>query len=147
MQANRILEIGTGYGCATLWMAFAQPPAGKIWTIDPDVGRTDVARLYFESAGEAESIEVLNQPALELLETFPQRNLDIVFVDADTLEYRAYLDLAIPTLKRSGMLIFERCLLERPGMRDFNAMFLNHPDLAATILPLGDGLGIGARIR
>jgi caffeoyl-CoA O-methyltransferase len=26
MQANRILEIGTGYGYSTLWMALAQPP-------------------------------------------------------------------------------------------------------------------------
>ena len=38
MQANRILEIGTGYGYSTLWMALAQPPMGKIWTIDPDSG-------------------------------------------------------------------------------------------------------------
>ena len=159
MQANRILEIGTGYGCATLWMALAQPPAGKIWTIDPDVTRTDVARLYFESAGEAESIEVLNQPVVELLETFPQRNLDIVFINADPLQFGAYLDLAIPTLKRSGLVVVEHCLLagrvaqpELPSddehvraMRAFNRAFLTHADLAAAILPLGDGLGVGAR--
>jgi len=161
MQANRILEIGTAYGYSTLWMALAQPPAGIIWTIDHDAGRTDVARSYFERAGEAESIEVLNQPALELLENFPQRNLDIVFIDADKIEYRVYLDLAIPTLKRSGLVVIDNCLLrgrvaepERPGdapevraMRDFNSYFLSHPNLSATILPLGDGTGIGARIR
>ncbi|HEY9085964.1 MAG TPA: O-methyltransferase [Candidatus Tyrphobacter sp.] len=147
MQANRILEIGTGYGGATLWMALAQPPAGRIWTIDPDVAHTDIARLYFERAGEAGSIEVLNQPAIELLETFPQRNLDIVFISADPLQYREFLDLAVPTLKRSGLIVFEHCLRGGSVAHAFNAAFLAHPDLAATILPLGDGVGVGARIR
>jgi caffeoyl-CoA O-methyltransferase len=161
MQANRILEIGTAYGYSTLWMALAQPPMGTIWTIDLDVARTDVARSYFERAGEAASIEVLNQPALEVLENFPQRNLDIVFIDADKTEYRAYLDLAIPRLKRSGLVIVDNCLwhgdaakAERPddtpesrAIREFNRYFLAHPDLAATILPVGDGTGIGARVR
>ncbi|HUY40675.1 MAG TPA: O-methyltransferase [Candidatus Dormibacteraeota bacterium] len=161
MQANRILEIGTAYGYSTLWMALAQPPVGTIWTIDVDVARTDVARSYFERAGEAESIVVLNQNALEVLETFPHRNLDIVFIDADKTEYRAYLDLAIPRLKRSGLVIVDNCLWsgrvaqperaddtsETRALRDFNRYFLAHPDLAATILPLGDGTGIGARVR
>lgn len=161
MQANRILEIGTAYGYATLWMALAQPLVGKIWTIDPDVRRTDVARSYFERAGEADSIEVLNQSAFELLENFPQRNLDIVFIDADRLAYHNYLDLAVPTLKRSGLVIVDDCLLggrvaepertddaaEVRAMRAFNAHLLSHPDLAATILPLGGGTGIGVRVR
>jgi predicted O-methyltransferase YrrM len=30
-------------------------------------------------------------------------------------------------------------------MRAFNRAFLTHADLAAAILPLGDGLGVGAR--
>jgi predicted O-methyltransferase YrrM len=161
MQANRILEIGTAYGYSTLWMALAQPPVGTIWTIDVDVARTDVARSYFERAGEAESIVVLNQSALEVLENFPHRNLDIVFIDADKTEYRAYLDLAIPRLKRSGLVIVDNCLWsgrvaqperaddtsETRALRDFNRYFLAHPDLAATILPLGDGTGVGARVR
>lgn len=161
MQANRILEIGTAYGYSTLWMALAQPPVGTIWTIDVDRKRTDIARSYFERAGEADSIEVLNQPALEVLENFPHRNLDIVFIDADKTSYRRYLDLAIPRLKRSGLVLVDNCLWsgrvaqppspsdtqETRALRDFNWYFLSHPDLAATIIPLGDGTGIGARVR
>ena len=89
MQANRILEVGTGYGYSTLWMALAQPRVGRIWTIDPDAQRTDVARSYFQRAGEDDYIEVFNTPALELLENFPQRNLDIVFVAANEARVRA----------------------------------------------------------
>src|SRR5579863_3751257 len=87
MQANRILEVGTGYGYATLWMALAQPAVGRIWTIDSDAHRTDVAREYFRRASEDDYIEVFNTPVTELLENFPHRNLDIVFVAADKPEY------------------------------------------------------------
>ncbi len=161
MQASRILEIGTGYGYSTLWMAFAQPRMGKIWTIEPDAHRSDVALSYFRQAGEDDYIEIFNTPALELLENFPHRNLDIVFIDSDTTEYRTYLDLVVPMLKLSGLVIVDDCLLggrvaaetshdDDPAVRAmlaFNRYFLAHPELDATILPLGNGTGIGARRR
>jgi len=147
MQANRILEIGTAYGYSTLWMALAQPPVGTIWTIDPDVSRTDVALDYFRRAGEDDNITIMNSPALEILPNLPLRNLDIVYIDAVKSEYRDYLDLAIPMLKRSGLVIVDDMLGDLDAMRDFNEYFLNHPDLDATILPLGNGTGIGARVR
>lgn len=161
MQANRILEIGTAYGYSTLWMALALPPAGKIWTIDPDNERTAIATGYFERAGVREQIDLMNQPALEILPLFPQRNLDIVFIDAVKTEYEAYLELCLPLLKLSGLVVVDNLLwggrvAEKPhrdddanlrAIRKFNKVFLNHPSLDATILPLGDGTGIGARIR
>ncbi len=146
MQANRILEIGTGYGSATLWMALAQPPLGRIWTFDPDMDRSHIAASYFRRAGEDDFIEIVNQPALEVLPIFPQRNMDMVVVDAPKTEYSAYLEHCVPLLKLSGLAIFNGLLLHRTP-DDFNRTFLNHPDLDATILPLGGGLGIGARKR
>jgi caffeoyl-CoA O-methyltransferase len=158
MQASRILEVGTGYGYSTLWMALAQPQMGKIWTLDSDVAHTDVARSYFRRAGEDDYIEVLNTPGLQLLETFPQRNLDIAFIAAHKEHYDSYLELVIPMLKLSGLVILDGCLLEgrvaAPGRRDdgevrtmraFNERLLAHPALHATILPFGDGTAIGAR--
>lgn len=137
MQANRILEIGTGYGYATLHMALAQPPAGKIWTFDPDMERTQIARDYFDQAGVSDRIEIVNQPALDVLPIFPQRNLDIAFIDAPKTDYAAYLKQSLHVLKLSGLVILN-------GVHDPD-FFLNHPQLESTILPLGDGLGIAAR--
>lgn len=144
MQANRILEIGTACGYATLWMALAQPPIGKIWTFDPNIERTEVARSYFQRAGEDDNIEIINQPALEVLPVFPQRNMDIAFIDAQKSDYTAYLEHCIPLLKLSGLIIFNN-LLDHAGPGKFDRDFLHHPDLDATIIPLGSGLGIGAR--
>lgn len=145
MQANRILEIGTAYGYATLWMALAQPEIGKIWTFDPDIERTEIALTYFKRAGEDDNIEIVNQPALEVLPVFPQRNMDIVFIDAPRQDYSEYLEHCLPLLKLSGLIIFNNLMSRSAG--DFNREFLHHPDLDATIVPLGSGLGIGARKR
>lgn len=161
MQANRVLEIGTAYGYATMWMGLALPPAGKIWTLDPDIERTQVARSYFERAGISERIEVINQPAQVVLPSFPQHNFDIVFIDADKKEYREYLRHALPMLKLSGLLIAHNLFLggrvfAKPSAKDdaalksirrFNEAFLSHADLDATILPLAGGTGIGSRVR
>lgn len=144
MQANRILEVGTAYGGSTLWMAFAMPPAGRIWTIDPDLDRSQVALGFIERAGVRAAIEVINQPALEVLQAFNHRNLDIVFIDADPANYTSYLELCIPMLKRSGLVIVDDLL--NPAAERFNRTFLGHADLDATIIPVGKGVGIGARI-
>jgi predicted O-methyltransferase YrrM len=161
MQANRILEIGTAYGYSTLWMALAMPPAGQIWTIDPDVARTEIALDFLRRAGKANQVHVLNQPALEVLPTFPVRNLDIVFIDAVKSEYADYLELIVPMLKRSGLVIVDNLLwgghaaapasaddsAATVAIREFNQIFLGHSRLDATIVPIGDGVGIGARLE
>ena len=160
MQANRILELGTAYGYSTLWMALALPPAGRIWTIDPDMERTDIAASYFRRAGVEQRIEIVNTSALEVLGSFPQRNLDIVFIDAVKTEYEDYLEAVVPMLKRSGIVVIDNLLWsgragaapksgddeQTKAIRAFNKTFLNHPQLDATIVPIGDGIGIGARV-
>jgi predicted O-methyltransferase YrrM len=114
-----------------------------------------------ERGGVADKVDIINQPALEVLQMWSQRNLDIVFIDADKSEYPAYLDLAIPMLKRSGLVVVDNLLWGgeaggEPSVRDspdlrairsFNKVFLTHPQLDATIVPIGDGIGIGARIE
>ena len=64
-------------------------------------------------------------------------------------------------LKPSGLVIVDNLLWsgesaadpehgdseEMRAIREFNRIFLQHPQLDATIVPIGDGLGIGARIN
>ena len=161
MLATSILELGTAYGYSALCMAKWQPETGRIWTIDPDRDRTAVARRYFERAGVADRIEIIEQPALSVLPKLRQRQFDIVFIYAIKEEYADYLALSLPHLKRSGLVIVDNLLWHHrastppaegdeantKAIRRFNEIFLAHPDLRATIVPMGDGVGIGAKIR
>mgnify|MGYP001338146434 CR=1 FL=1 len=161
MLAASILELGTAYGCSTLWMARAQPETGRIWTIDPDLSRAEIARSFFERAGVADRIEMIHQPALEVLPKMQTRLFDIIFIDALKEEYPQYFELSIPLLKRSGLVILDNLLwhhqaaapaaADEPettkGIRRVTRMLFDHPELNATLLPLGDGVGVGAKLR
>jgi caffeoyl-CoA O-methyltransferase len=167
---RRILEIGTAYGYSTLWMALAMAPDGALTTIDPDRGRTDLARGYWRRAGVPDArITVVNRPALEALG--PQGDGDesrdddalkgpfeLVFIDALKEEYIDYLEAVLPRCEPGSLITADNVLWgghvagapspaagSRPAaateaLRSFNRYALGHPRLNASILPVGDGL-------
>ncbi|HEY7981731.1 MAG TPA: O-methyltransferase [Candidatus Eremiobacteraceae bacterium] len=159
-RADTILELGTAYGYSAIWMALAQSPAGRIWTIDPDIERTSIAKSYFERAGVGGRIEVINRPALEAIAALQHPTYDLVFIDALKAEYAGYLEAVLPHVRTSGVIVVDNLLWSHrvsgpfaPGeeantqaIRDFNRTFLSHPALRATIVPVGDGTGIGVKI-
>jgi len=159
-RADAILELGTAYGYSAIWMALAQSPAGRIWTIDPDVARTAIAKSYFERAGVAGRIEVINRPALDAIASMKHPKYDLIFIDALKPEYADYLEAVLPHVRTSGVVVVDNLLwshrVSAPAapaddastvaIRDFNRRFLSHPELRSVIVPVGDGTGIGIKI-
>ena len=150
---KRILEIGTAIGFSTLWMASGLPAGGRIDTIDPDRSRTDRARRYWLRAGVTDRVRVINEPALRVLPRLAP-GIDFAFIDAIKTEYVAYLDALLPKMAPGGMITVDNVLWsgriaagvhdeETDALRAFNEHFLRHEQLEATIVPIGDGLGIG----
>ena len=158
--AANILEIGTAFGHSTLWMARAQGAGGKIVTIDPDKDRTAIANSFFERAGVADRITIINQPALAVLPTLPRDSFDMVFIDALKEEYPQYLQAGLPLLKTSGTIVADNLLWGHAAslapdakdpdttkaIRRFYEELLRHPQLNATVVPIGDGLGFAVKI-
>ncbi len=149
----RVLEIGTAIGYSTAWMALALPPGGLITTIDPDVERTARARRFWRQLKVDARVEVINAPALEVLSDL-RPWFDACFLDAVKEEYAGYLAGALRLLKPGALILADNLLwggrVARAGtggdsatraLRAFNRKFLHHQRLAATILPVGDGLG------
>lgn len=159
LRPKNILEIGTAFGYSALWMARAQGPGGRILTIDPDRSRTDIAAEFFRKAGVSERIEIVNRPALDVLPELRPDSFDFVFIDALKEEYADYLRLAVPLLKRGGMIAADNLLWGHAasmppaandpaatlGIRTFNEALLHHPAFEATIVPIGDGLGLAVK--
>jgi predicted O-methyltransferase YrrM len=153
MAPKRVLEVGTAIGFSTLWMASALPAGGRIDTIDPDRSRTDRARRYWLRAGVTDRVRVINEPALRVLPRLAP-GIEFAFIDAIKTEYLAYLEALLPKMAPGGMITVDNVLWsgriaagvhdgDTDALRAFNEHFLRHPQLEATIVPVGDGLGIG----
>jgi predicted O-methyltransferase YrrM len=105
--ARTVLEIGTLGGFSAIWMARALPPGGRLLSLEIDPKHADVARKNLERAGVADRVEVRVGPALETLRSLandPRAPFDLVFLDADKVEYADYFSAVLP-LSRPGTVI------------------------------------------
>jgi len=158
--AKLIVEVGTAIGYGTLCLARGAPEA-RVISIDTDKERLARARGYLERAGKeiSERVELIEGPALEVLPRLPGP-VDLAYVDAVKTEYRRYLDLLLPRLRVSGLLVFDNLLwkghvAEPPeeddanadALRAFNGYLMIHPQLRASLLPLGDGVGLATKTK
>lgn len=158
--ARRIVEVGTAIGYSALWMASALPEDGSLVTIDPDAARTDRARDFWRRGGVDGRIRVVNGPALEVLPTLAGGGtFDLAFIDALKHEYQGYLDAVLPLLRHGGTVVVDNLLwsgrasgsapddgtADTKAVKAFNSAFVRDTRLVATILPVGDGLGLGVK--
>ncbi|HSM50610.1 MAG TPA: class I SAM-dependent methyltransferase [Thermoanaerobaculia bacterium] len=159
-RARRILELGAGRGDGTLALARGAPEATLV-AIEPEAQREPAARELLAAGLVAERVEwrVAN-PLSELGGlTGP---FEIVVLDASRAGARRWLDLALPLLAVRGVVVADRCLgggrladpepedLDDPGLKAlelFNPYLMNHPQLRAVMLPLGDGVAVATKSR
>ncbi|THV41715.1 O-methyltransferase [Glycomyces buryatensis] len=105
--AKRILELGTLGGYSAIWMARALPSDGHLVSLEFSPRHAEVASANVARAGLVGIVEIQVGPALESLPKLAESGVepfDMVFIDADKLNYPAYLDWAVK-LSRPGALI------------------------------------------
>ena len=160
ISARRALEIGMAIGYSVVHLARALPEGGTVVTIDPSDEMISRAEGYLARAGLRERVRVERGYALDVLPRLPG-TFDLVFIDAVKEEYADYLELALPLLREGGVVIADNLLwggqvagevrspdqtASTQALRNFNQLFVRHPQLLAQVLPLGDGLGYGVKI-
>ena len=160
IHAKRALDCGMAIGYSVIHLLRGMPDDGRVVTIDPSDEMIAAAKDYFTRAGVRDRVQIEKGYALEVI---PQLNetFDLVFIDAVKEEYRGYLDLSLPKLRTGGVVICDNLLwggrvagqnelndykTSTEALRDFNPYFVNHPQLRAVVLPVGDGLGYGVKI-
>ncbi len=109
VQARRILEIGMFTGFSALMMAAALPEDGELITCDVNVETSELARGFFDRSSFGKKITIRLGPALETVETL-QGPFDLVFIDADKENYRAYYEAALPLLAPNGVIAVDNVL-------------------------------------
>ncbi|MHC4829074.1 MAG: O-methyltransferase [Planctomycetota bacterium] len=163
VRPERALEIGTATGYSAIRLARAMPAWSNLDTIEIDMDIADRAWANFGEAGLQSRVNILRGPALQLLPQL-QHRFDLVFIDAKKSEYLACLTLALKLMPKGACVLIDNLLWSgrvATGHRDddptwrreatdalvqFNEAFLDHPELQAQILPIGDGMGLGVKV-
>ena len=90
-----VLEIGTFTGLSALSIALALPDDGKLVALDKNEGMNKIALDFFKKANLHNKIQTIIKPALDSLEELKNQKFDMVFIDADKLNYKEYYERSL----------------------------------------------------
>ena len=159
LQPRQILEIGTYTGYSALCLAEGLQPGGTLHTIDINEELEERVRGYFAEAGLADSIRYHIGNALDIIPTL-EATFDLVFIDADKINYATYYDLVIDKVRPGGVIIADNVLwsgkvLEKyrrkldedtKAVMDFNRKVHEDARVENILLPVRDGLLVARKI-
>ena len=151
---KKILEIGTFTGLSTLSMALALSDDGKIIALDKNEETNKVAIDFFKKANQDHKIKTLIKPALESLDEIKNEKFDLVFIDADKMNYIEYYERSLQLLNKNGLIIIDNVLWYgevvnennndkfTKNIKEFNSHISNDKRVEKLIIPLGDGMTV-----
>jgi predicted O-methyltransferase YrrM len=158
-QPERILEIGTYTGYATLCLAEGLPENGEIHTIEIDDEMEDFIREQFSQSPLKHKIHLHIGDARRVIPCL-EGSFDMVFIDADKRLYSEYYDLIFDRVRPGGIILADNTLwngkvLEPPpasdkqtqGIRIFNEKIKQDRRIEKVILPLRDGLTVIYKLK
>tara|TARA_B110000037_G_C17036371_1_gene471798 strand:+ start:408 stop:1043 length:636 start_codon:yes stop_codon:yes gene_type:complete len=156
VQAKRILEIGTYTGYSAICLAQGLNENGKLYTIDINAELEDMCRQYFDEAGLNETIDFRIGNALDIIPNIDEE-LDIVFIDADKLNYSNYYDLVIDKVRPGGFIIADNVLWsgkvcqkehdkDTAALHAYNVKITEDDRVENYLVPIRDGLMVARKL-
>ena len=151
---KNVLEIGTFTGLSALSIALALPDDGKLVALDKDEGTNKIALDFFKKANQDNKIQTIVKPALDSLDELKNNKFDMVFIDADKMNYKEYYERSLNLLDKGGLIIIDNVLWHGEvadddnldkytiNIRDFNTYVANDKRVEQIIVPLGDGMTV-----
>ena len=148
--AKNILEIGMFTGYSTLKMAEALPEDGEIHTCELMEKHVKTAENWFKKSNDGYKIVIHQGKAINQLDTFKIGSFDLIFIDADKINYPEYYRRSTALLKVGGISVLDNMLWngEVLNPKDDNAKALretaelikNNHRLESLLLPVRDGI-------
>lgn len=150
--ARRIFEMGSAIGYSTLWLARAAGEGGEVFYSDGNPDNAVRAAGYLRRAGLEDRVRILTGNSLDLLKE-TTGSFDMIFCDVDKHYYPAAFHLALPRIRKGGLLVADNVLwhgrVTRPpdtedtkGILEWNRLIYSSGDLVTTIVPLRDGVSV-----
>ena len=151
LGATRVLEVGMFTGFSALMMAAALPEDGRLTTCEINDKAIAFAERYFAKNPAGDKIEIKRGPAIDTLKTL-EPGYDLVFIDADKVNYTAYYELALELLSPNGVIVVDNVLWsgnvldpkdeDGRAIAAFNDHVRNDERVTSVMLTVRDGLSL-----
>ena len=157
-KIKKVLEIGTFTGLSTLSMALALPDNGEIIALDKNRETNKIAVNFFKKAEQDHKIKTIIKPALETLIKIRNKKFDLVFIDADKMNYKKYYEISLDLLNKGGLVIIDNVLWHgevvnkrindkfTENIRELNNFISEDKRIEKVIVPFGDGMSVCRKV-
>jgi predicted O-methyltransferase YrrM len=151
VNPERILEIGTFTGYATLCLAEGLRENGRIYTIDINLELEDMVRSNFKKSDLNSKIMYQIGDAKQIIPTLNE-TFDLVFIDADKKNNATYYEMIIDKVRSGGLILVDNVLWSGKVLDEavsdqktsiisqFNERVSSDQRVEKLILPVRDGL-------
>jgi predicted O-methyltransferase YrrM len=152
LKPTMILEIGTYTGYSAICLCKGLAENGKLITIDKNEEIEDRVREFFEQSEYKNQIYYRIGNAMEMVPQLDEQ-FDLVFIDADKINYANYFEMVIDKVKTGGFIMADNVLWsgkilgeirdkDTKALDDFNKKIASDKRIEKMILPLRDGITI-----
>lgn len=140
LRPNRILEIGTFTGYATLCLAEGLQEGGVLYTIDINEEQEERVSNYFSESQYGHQIDYRIGDAYDIIPAI-EGGFDLVFIDADKKRNLIYYNMLIDRVPSGGLILVDNVLWK-------GKVFLDNPDSQTKqILELNQTLAVDNRVE
>lgn len=157
--ARRVLELGSGFGYSTYFLARAVGEHGQVHGSELDAELVAAHARLYDGHPYRRRITLHHRDGEALLRELPGE-LDLVFIDLFKTAYPRLLSAAVERVRVGGLIVADNVLwggrTARPApqgdrstaaLQEYNRMARADGRLRTAILPVGDGLSVSLRVR
>lgn len=158
LNPSRVLEIGTFTGYSAICFAEGLTENGKVHTIDINAELEDICAKYFKLSGFEDKIKHHIGAALDIIPSIDE-TFDLVFIDADKINYANYYDLVFDKVRKGGFIIADNVLWSgkvaediKPNDKDtlalhaYNKKIQEDERVENFLVPIRDGLMVAKKL-
>lgn len=159
LKPKRVLEIGTAIAYSSIRIARNLKRKAVLHTIEKSTDNIALANENINKANLGDRIEIFEGDALNIMPRLGKK-YDFIFLDADKEDYLQLFNYSLILLKKDGVIFIDNLLWHGYAafknvpadyresaryIKEFNEIFSSHKNLKTTIIPLGDGIGLGIK--
>lgn len=151
LRPKQILEIGTFTGYSAICLAKGLAEGGVLHTIDINRELEDITSKYYALSGMENKIKQYFGPAADIIPSLPGI-FDLVFIDADKINYALYYDLIFDRVPKGGFILVDNVLWsgkvadsgsgdkDTEALKAFNQKIAADPRVTQLIFSVRDGI-------